>query len=241
MNEVITPLAALVAGLLGSGHCMMMCGSIAGALSYGGAAAGCTGSSLRYPLLYNFGRVTSYTAAGTAVGALGHGLAAVGGGSTLRTVLSTAAALVIVLVGLKLAGGSRRFGWFERAGSAVWRRIAPLTRAFLPVATPERAFGMGLVWGWLPCGMAYAMLAAAAFAGGALQGAMIMALFGIGTLPAMLTLGAGASQLLGPRTRRAGGIVLVMLGIASLVQPAWPGHDAHAHHAQPSGAQMTRE
>ena len=249
MNEVITPLAALVAGLLGSGHCVMMCGGIAGALGYGSAAASCTGTSMRFPLLYNLGRVTSYAAAGAVVGALGHGLAAIGGGSTLRNILAVAAALVIVVAGLRLAAGTRRFTWFERAGRIIWRRIAPLTRTFLPVTTPERAFGIGLVWGWLPCGMAYAMLTAAALAGGALQGAMLMTLFGIGTLPAMLTLGGGATQLLGPRTRRAGGVVLVLLGFASLIQPVWPDGEGHAQHvlagdaAVPSLAdpQMTRE
>jgi uncharacterized protein len=234
MIEVITPFAALVAGLLGSGHCVMMCGGIAGALGYGSAAASCTGASLRFPLLYNLGRVTSYTAAGAVVGAAGSGLAAIGGGPTLRSVLAAAAALVIVVAGLRLAAGSRSFGGFERAGRAIWRRIAPLTRTFLPVTTPGRAFGIGLVWGWLPCGMAYAMLAAAALTGGAWQGATLMALFGIGTLPAMLTLGAGATQLLGPRTRRLGGAVLILLGLASgaaAIATGDAGHVDHAAHA----------
>jgi uncharacterized protein len=232
MNEVFTPLAALVAGLLGSGHCVMMCGSIAGALGYGSALASCAGTSLRFPLLYNLGRVTSYAAAGAVAGALGGGLAAIAGIPSLRAGLAVAAALVIVIAGLKLAAGSRRFGGFERAGRALWRRIAPLTRSFLPVTTPQRAFAMGLVWGWLPCGMAYAMLTAAALAGGAWQGAALMALFGVGTLPAMLTLGAGTTQLLGVRTRRTGGVVLVLLGLGSLVQPVWPDGGGHAHPAQ---------
>ncbi len=232
MNEIATPLAALVAGLVGSGHCVLMCGGIAGALGYGGAA--CAGQTLRYPLLYNLGRITSYAAAGAAVGGAGGGLLALLGAPWLRAFFTTLAALVIVVAGVKLAFGSRAFGGLDRLGAAAWRRIAPATRGLFPVTTPERAFAVGLAWGWLPCGMAYAMLAAAALSGGALPGALVMAMFGLGTLPAMIALGTGAAGLLGPRTRRAGGVVLVLLVLGSLAVAAWPGgagHAAHAHHA----------
>lgn len=229
MNEITTPLAALVAGLVGSGHCVLMCGSIAGALGYGGAA--CPGQTLRFPLLYNLGRVTSYAAAGAVAGGAGGGLLALLGTPWLRTFFTSLAALVIVVTGVKLALGSRRFGGFDRLGAAAWRRIAPATRGLFPVTTPERAFGVGLAWGWLPCGMAYAMLTAAALTGGALEGALVMAMFGLGTLPAMIALGSGAAGLLGPRTRRAGGVLLVLLGIASVAIAAWPGGAGHGDHA----------
>lgn len=233
MNEIATPLAALVAGLLGSAHCVLMCGGIAGALGYGSAGSACAGQTLRFPLLYNLGRITSYATAGAVVGGAGGGLLTLLGQPWLRIFFATLAALVIVVAGVKLAAGSRSFGGLDRLGAAAWRRIAPLTRGLFPITTPERAFAMGLAWGWLPCGMAYAMLAAAALSGGAGQGALVMALFGIGTLPAMLALGTGAAGLLGPRTRRAGGVVLVLLGLGSLAIAAWPdgGHGGHAHHA----------
>lgn len=232
MNEIATPLAALVAGLVGSTHCVLMCGGIAGALATGGAP--CPGQTLRFPLLYNLGRVTSYSAAGAVVGSAGGGLLTLLGAPWLRAFFTSLAALVIVVAGVKLALGSRRFGGFDRLGAAAWRRIAPATRGLFPVTTPERAFAVGLAWGWLPCGMAYAMLAAAALTGGALEGALVMAMFGLGTLPAMIALGSGAAGLLGPRTRRAGGVLLVLLGLASVAIAAWPGdsgHAAHAHHA----------
>lgn len=232
MNEIATPIAALVAGLIGSTHCVLMCGGIAGALGYGSAA--CAGQTLRFPLLYNLGRITSYTAAGAVVGGAGGGLLALLGAPWLRTFFATLAALVIVAAGVRLALGSKGFGRLDRLGAAAWRRIAPATRGLFPVTTPERAFGVGLAWGWLPCGMAYAMLSAAALSGGALSGALVMAMFGLGTLPAMIALGTGAAGLLGPRTRRAGGVLLVLLGLGSLAIAAWPGdagHGAHAHHA----------
>lgn len=233
MNEIATPLAALVAGIIGSGHCVLMCGSIAGALGYGSAGAACAGRTLRFPLLYNLGRVASYAVAGAIAGGAGGGLLAFLGQPWLRTFFTTLAALVIVVAGVKLATGSRSFGGLDRLGAAAWRRIAPATRGLFPVTTPGRAFGVGLAWGWLPCGMAYAMLAAAALTGGAGSGALVMAMFGLGTMPAMLALGTGAAGLLGPRTRRAGGVVLVLLGLGSLAVAAWPdgaGHGDHAHH-----------
>jgi sulfite exporter TauE/SafE len=240
MMDSLTPIAALVAGLLGSGHCVLMCGGIAGALGLGGqAGAACAGRSLRFPALYNVGRVTSYAAAGGIAGALGGGALSIAGLPQVGRAFAALAALVIVVVGLRLAAGARHFGWLDRAGAAAWRRIAPLTRFLFPVTTPARAFGAGLAWGWLPCGMAYAMLTAALFSGSAGSGAALMLMFGIGTLPAMLTLSGGAAALLRPATRRLGGAVLVAMGLASgaaLLWPAEDGREAHRHLHGAAGA-----
>jgi sulfite exporter TauE/SafE len=218
MIETLTPVAALVAGLVGSGHCVLMCGAIAGALELGaGRAAGCASGTLRFPLLYNLGRIASYASAGALAGGLGGGALALAAVPGARIAFTLFAALLIVVVGLRLAAGGRRFGVLDRAGAAAWRRIAPLTRGLFPVTTPARAFGVGLAWGWLPCGMAYAMLVAAWLSGSALGGTAIMGMFGVGTLPAMLALGGGTARLLGTPTRRWGGAFLVVLGVASAV------------------------
>jgi hypothetical protein len=237
MMEAFPLVAALVAGLLGSAHCVLMCGGIVGALGLGTQPGGaCGGGSLHFPALYNLGRVVSYAVAGGIAGALGGGTLAVAALPQLGRVFAVLAALIIVLVGLRLATGGRHFGWLDRAGAAAWRRIAPLTRGLFPVTTPARAFGVGLAWGWLPCGMSYAMLTAALLTGSALKGGALMAMFGIGTLPAMLTLSGGAATLLRPATRRLGGAALVMLGLASgaaLLWPAGSGHEhRHQHHGQ---------
>ena len=241
MMEAFPQLAALVAGLLGSTHCVLMCGGIAGALGLGAQAGGaCNGPSLRYPALYNLGRITSYAVAGGIAGALGGGALAVAGLPQLGRAFALLAALVIAVVGLRLATGGRHFGWLDRAGAAAWRRITPFTRGLFPVTTPARAFGVGLAWGWLPCGMSYAMLTAALLTGGALEGATLMALFGIGTLPAMLALAGGATKLLRPATRRLGGAVLVAMGIASGAALLWPApsgvdHAQHRHQTRTEG------
>jgi len=223
--------AALVAGLLGSAHCVLMCGGIVGALGLGTQASGaCGGGSLHFPALYNVGRVTSYTVAGGIAGALGGGTLAVADLPQLGRIFPALAALIIVFVGLRLTTGGRHFGWLDRAGAAAWRRIAPLTRGLFPVTTPARAFGVGLAWGWLPCGMSYAMLTAALLSGSALQGGALMAMFGIGTLPAMLALSGGAATLLRPATRRLGGAALVVLGLASGAALLWPAGSGDEHH-----------
>jgi sulfite exporter TauE/SafE len=239
MIESLPQLAALVAGLLGSGHCVLMCGAVAGALNLGAPAQAACGRSLRYPALYNLGRIASYTLAGGLAGALGGGTLALAGMPPLRLAFASLAALVVVAVGLRLATGARHFGWLDRAGAAAWRRIAPVTRGLFPITTPARALGVGLAWGWLPCGMAYAMLTAAWLSGGVWQGASLMAMFGIGTLPAMLALGAGAATLLRPSLRRLGGALLVVLGLASGGAALWPGdarHPEHAGHHASTGA-----
>jgi len=236
MMQAFPQLAALIAGLLGSAHCVLMCGGIAGALGLGTQPAGaCSGGSLHFPALYNLGRIASYTVAGGIAGALGGGTLAIAGLPQLGRAFAVLAALIIVVVGLRLAAGGRHFGWLDRTGAAAWRRIAPLTRGLFPVTTPARAFGVGLAWGWLPCGMSYAMLTAALLTGSALAGATLMAMFGIGTLPAMIALSGGAATLLRPATRRIGGAVLVAMGLASGATMLWPadGGDAHLHSHSP--------
>lgn len=240
MIETLTPLAALVAGLIGSSHCVLMCGGIAGALGLGArSGAACGRQPFRFPALYNLGRVTSYAAAGGMAGALGGGALALAGLPALGRTLAALAALLIVIVGLRLAAGARQFGWFDRAGRFAWRRIAPLTGSLFPVNTPARAFGVGLAWGWLPCGMSYAMLAAALLSGSAPAGAALMLMFGIGTLPAMLAVSGGAAALLRPATRRIGGVALAVMGLASgaaLLWPAGPGPQGHEGHASRGAA-----
>ncbi len=237
MSAAFPQFAALIAGFLGSAHCVLMCGGIAGALGLSTpAAAQRAARPLVYPLLYNAGRVASYTLAGAIVGAFGGGALAVAGFPQLRAVLAGLAALLIILVGLRLVAGAQHFAWLDGLGIGIWRRIAPHTRFLFPIRTLPRAFAAGMVWGWLPCGMAYAMLTAALLTADALQGATLMLMFGIGTLPAMLALGAGAARLLGPATRRVGGAAMIAIGLASAAVPLWPGPGGHHHHEHSGGA-----
>ena len=176
-------LALFLVGLLGGTHCVGMCGGIVGALSVGGPA--------RFPLhlAYNLGRILSYMLAGALVGALGSASLALAGQLPLRIALYLAANLMLIALGFYLMGVTRALAFTERVGQNLWKHIQPLTRRFLPARSVVQALPLGMLWGWLPCGLVYSALATALAAGSASQGALLMLAFGLGTLPNLLLAG----------------------------------------------------
>ncbi|HAY28337.1 MAG TPA: hypothetical protein DIT03_02625, partial [Candidatus Accumulibacter sp.] len=182
-------LALLLIGLLGGTHCVGMCGGIVGALSMGSPA--------RCSLLlsYNAGRILSYAAAGAIAGALGEASIALAGQLPLRGFLYLLANLMLIALGLYLLGVSSALAFTERLGQKLWQRLHPLTRRYLPARGPLQAFPLGLLWGWLPCGLVYSALATALSSGSAMQGAGLMLAFGVGTLPNLLLAGLLATRL----------------------------------------------
>lgn len=221
--------SALLMGVLGSTHCVVMCGGVVAmtcsALPL--ARRGCVLAQLPHVLGYNVGRIVSYAAAGAAAGALGTTLQSLGIVEQAGLGLRFAAGVVMIAVGLYLAGFAGGLRWIERVGEPVWRRIAPLARRLVPVRTPVQAFALGLLWGWLPCGLVYAALAAAVTSGSWLGGAATMAAFGAGTLPTLVTLGSAAGFVRrlaqGPRMRMAAALVVGAFGLAQIghVGMAW--------------------
>jgi sulfite exporter TauE/SafE len=96
---------------------------------------------------------------------------------------------MLVAMGIYLLGLTQSLAWIERSGQAVWRRIQPLTARFLPVRGVAQALPLGLLWGWLPCGLVYSALTTALAGGSAAKGALLMGAFGLGTLPNLLLAG----------------------------------------------------
>ena len=168
-------LALFIVGLLGGTHCIGMCGGIVGALSMN------SGSRLSLHLAYNAGRILSYALAGAIAGALGGASLALSDQLPVRIVLYALANLMLVALGLYLMGVTAALAFSERAGQGLWRKVQPLTRRFLPVRTMAQAFPLGLLWGWLPCGLVYSALVTALTSGSALHGATTMLCFGLGT------------------------------------------------------------
>jgi len=203
-------LAGLAMGFLGSSHCIGMCGGIAGVLS------AARGGNVQRSTLYNLGRIASYTTMGALAGTFGAALAGVGGASGML-VLRSLAALLIVAAGLSVAGWTGAIAPLERLGSALWRPIAPLARKARASSSPLAALGFGVLWGWLPCGLVYSALAVAAAAGSGTDGALVMAAFGFGTLPATLAIGVfagrGARLLRDRRARGLAGATVVVFGL----------------------------
>lgn len=208
-------LALFIVGLLGGAHCVGMCGGIVGALSMGGA------SRWSMHLAYNAGRVLSYAAAGAIAGALGAASLGLEGQVPARLILYLFANLMLIALGFYLLGLTRVLAITERAGQALWRRVQPLTRRFLPAHTVRQAFPLGLLWGWLPCGLVYSALASALSAGSAGRGAALMLAFGLGTLPNLLLAGILLARLnefvRRPLVRMLSGLMILGFGVYGLL------------------------
>lgn len=185
--------AAFLLGLLGSAHCVGMCGPIALALSGGQA------SRARFVAgrcAYNAGRVATYAAIGIPFGLFGQALRMAG----LQQALSIAAGVVLMLGAIAYAGAGH---WWHPSGTLanwtggmkrLWGRL--ILQRSLPAL-----FATGLLNGLLPCGLVYAALVGAAATGSAGGGALFMLVFGLGTFPAMLAVSL-AGHLLQARVRR---------------------------------------
>lgn len=217
MTESVPIIGGLTIGFLGSPHCIGMCGGIAGALSLAAAR------QRRAPPIvaahhaaYSLGRVASYATAGALAGAVGFVLGELlgaRGGLLLRA----AAAMFLVLLGLHVGGWWPGLAWVERNGAWLWARLAPLTARLQPGRSLPAAFAFGMLWGWLPCGLVYSALALAATSGSPLQGALLMAGFGVGTLPATVAAGLLAQRLTwlaqAPASRRLAGVMMIVFGV----------------------------
>ena len=170
---------------------------------------------------YNAGRLASYAILGFVVAAVGARFA--GLTPALAGPVRLAAGIVIILIGLQIAFDMRLLGWLEGMGSKIWERVTPVAQGLLPVNSLPRALGLGLLWGLLPCGLVYSVLLIAAASAQAVDGALIMLAFGLGTTPAMLLTGLGAarlSQLLQQRRTRLGaGLLIVALGMLTIAMP----------------------
>jgi uncharacterized protein len=225
-------LAALLMGLLGSGHCVAMCGGIACTLT-AGLPPGVRASARRmlpYVVAYNLGRLCSYALAGALFGMLGAGAGQLLPPAWAHGLGMTISFAFIIALGLYLGDWWRGLGTFERLGSKLWRHLEPLGRRILPITRRRQAFAIGLLWGWLPCGLVYAALALALVSGGARTGAMTMLVFGAGTLPTLIALGFAGRWLAALRrgaARRAAGAILCAAGVVLILGV----HSSHLHDA----------
>ena len=217
----VSLISALLVGLLGGTHCVSMCGGIVGALSLQMPA---NVPQWRFLLAYNLGRLASYGVAGLLVGAAGAGSLMLNGMLPVKLVLYLIANLMLIFLGLYLAGLSHAVMQLERFGGAIWQRLQPYSKKLLPVKSVGQAFGLGALWGWVPCGLVYSVLVAAMASGSAADGGMMMLAFGLGTLPNLLAMGYFARQLKGfmqhKGVRLAAGLLVAGFGVLGLYRLA---------------------
>ena len=186
----LTFISAFFVGLFSTIHCLGMCGGIIGALTFS-LPASVRNNRWRlipYVSAYNIGRIASYSLAGALVGGLGNNildfLPSYG-----HLVLQLFASILMIGIGLYLAGWFPAFVKIEHIGKPVWKKLEPISQKLIPVKSPSHAFLFGIVWGWLPCGLVYTALIWSATAGSAQDGAILMLAFGAGTLPAVMIAG----------------------------------------------------
>ena len=191
MND-LSYLTLFLLGFFGGGHCLAMCGGLSSAFA------------LQLPphinrlwliVLMNLGRIASYTAIGLIVGALGQFGISLDQTRGVQTALFFAANILLLLLGLYLAGLSDLVRHIEGAGKPIWKRLNPLLNRLLPIKSVPACFAVGLLWGWLPCGLVYSASLYALGSGSALHGGLLMLCFALGTLPNLLAFGWFAGQL----------------------------------------------
>jgi len=201
-----------------------MCGGIVAAMSFQPRTAGEGGErrSFAFLLAYNTGRLTSYSLAGALAGLVGSAAFLSEHLLPLQHGLYLLAQVVMILLGLYLAGLSRTVLVMERLGGRVWRRLQPLLSRLLPIRNLGQALAAGALWGWLPCGLVYSVLVSALAAGGMGRGGVLMLAFGLGTLPNLLLMGWAAESLRQwvrhAWVRRAAGLLVAALGIWGLTR-----------------------
>ena len=209
--------SAFLVGLLGGGHCAGMCGGIVGAVSLS-----LPGSRPRigFLLAYNLGRIASYGAAGLLAGAIGASSFFLDHVLPVERVLYALASLMLILLGLYLAGIWRGVVVLETVGGKLWRQVQPWSKRFLPVRTLPQALALGSIWGWLPCGLVYSVVVAALATGSPWHGGALMLAFGLGTLPALLAMGMAAVRMRAVLrhvwVRRLSGLVVIGFGLLGL-------------------------
>ncbi|MBP9077615.1 MAG: sulfite exporter TauE/SafE family protein [Haliscomenobacter sp.] len=200
---------ALSIGLLGSVHCVGMCGPIALALPYQGLGKW---KAFQEVAAYNSGRIATYAVVGALIGFLGKGFLVAG----IQTQLALAIGIALVVVALFSISvetqllkipAVRRFHLWVTKTLALWMRKKGAFASFV----------IGLLNGLIPCGLVYMAVAGAVASGGIASGALFMVFFGLGTVPLMaFTAIAGQSLNLRWRNRLRRFAPVLMLVIAAL-------------------------
>jgi len=234
--------SAFIIGLLGSGHCLAMCGGITTLLTSAIDKSSAHGTipvtvttigsstsqqpscspkvkSLNLVLFYHVGRIASYCLIGAIVGFTGS-IAAKNIGLPIAG-LRLMAAVFLILLGLYIGQWLLWLNRVESLGKGLWRYLSPLSKHVIPVNNTKKALGLGALWGWLPCGLVYSTLTWALASGNSLTGASIMLFFGLGTLPALLTISLGINSiknlLVNNIFRKIMAISLICYGIYSFI------------------------
>ncbi|MBV1875193.1 MAG: sulfite exporter TauE/SafE family protein [Cycloclasticus sp.] len=218
---------AFIFGLLGSTHCVPMCGGIVGILSQ--QTNHSTHQAITKTLSYNAGRILSYSFIGFLAGGISQAAFSPMDTASLMLFSKYLTSIFMLAFGFYLIGWLNFLSYLERFGQRLWKHLSPLSRQLLPIQNKRDAFFLGIIWGWLPCGLVYSALAWSLASAHSLSGAIIMLCFGLGTLPMLMTMGF-ASEKLAQFTRsllirRSIGGLIIVFALFKLINPM----SAHIH------------
>jgi len=211
-------LLSFTTGLMGGfGHCIGMCGPLVTSCSLPAVPRRLSPRALTGQLIFHAGRITTYTCIGGMAGLSGSFINSAGRLAGLQNVVPFLAGIMMVWMGLGIVGITRSSALLEGRNGRVIRGV----REILQGDSVWRFYPVGLLLGFLPCGLSYSVFIGAAGSGGLLQGLLFSLLFGLGTIPALLlvsTLAIAAGQRVRAYLYRAGGIAIIVLGILFIVR-----------------------
>jgi uncharacterized protein len=248
--------AALIA-LGGAGHCITMCGGVAAILNKSpgklitlghtrtsqnaAAAGGRLDTTLRHGA-YHAGRIFTYICLGVLAAAAGNGAASIVPTYSTQVVSRGLVALLLGITALQLLLGKNLLRHFEHFGSPIWRAVRPIGAKFIPVRTARGAWVVGMVWGYLPCGLVYSALGLALSSGSLAAGATVMLLFGLGTGPAFIAI-ALLARFVGrvQNPRRWSAIIGTLLAASCVVTVVQLARELRPQPARCCGARMNHE
>lgn len=241
---MITAAGVLMASLVGSVHCAGMCGGFV--CFYAGATPGTSASAMRAHVMYNGGRLLSYLLLGAVAGAIGSGVSEVGAMVGLSHAAAVVAGALMVGWAVSTIAAQRGVSVGSLRAPEAWQRaLGRLLHAVREQPIGVRAGLTGLFTTLLPCGWLYVFVATAAGTGTVRNAMATMALFWLGTVPALVVVGVGAQRLLAPFRRRLpafSAAVVLLMGLLSMsghLRPASLAPAAHARHTMPSPATTT--
>jgi sulfite exporter TauE/SafE len=176
---------------------------------------------LHHQAIHQLGRVSAYGLLGALCGSVGGLLGQALNPWLAVNVLRLGAALLIIAVGAQVLLKVQPLKWLERLGRRLWRKIAPVARQVRGGTTGSLL--IGALWGLMPCGLVYSMLAIAALSGSPITGATLMLAFGAGTIPAVM----GGSLVAGRLQRASAGLAATRLaGVLLLIFGVWTAYSA---------------
>lgn len=218
-------IAMFIAGFLAGGHCLMMCGGIAHLIGFS-AGKNNRYISLSRIVFYNFGRIFSYTLLGALLGLVGEFFSDFGksvfpsNAQSFAQIMHIVAAVFLIAMGLYIAGFTKIFTPLERLGLPIWKLVEPLAQKFLPPKNFWQCYMLGILWGFLPCGIVYAALIKAFSSTSIINGALLMLCFGVGTFPNLVLISWGSAFIAKVRSYKwvnwLSGLILIVFGIKFL-------------------------